>query len=173
MAETIALQVSEDVVTRRERAKRYLKQYGAIQCWMMKLEQKYHNLDSQRFRWNQVYESCGGGSSEKKDLAEIVAGFDALIADALWRQEKLRDFQEEIEATVAHVQVHHPNAALALREKYFVIGQASDWKAIAPDLRYAESTVKLHHVQGLDLVADVLEERNYDLELYSFLFAKP
>ncbi|MBR3689948.1 MAG: hypothetical protein IKL97_02455 [Eggerthellaceae bacterium] len=160
-------------IARRERARRYLKQYGPVQCWLMKLEQKYDNLDSQRFRWNQRYDSCGGGSSEKRDLADIVAGFDMLLQDATRRMERLRGFQEEIEATVAYVQVVNPSAASALREKYFVIGQSPDWKDIAPELRYAESTVKLHHVQGLDLVADILEERNYDKELYPFLTAKP
>lgn len=163
----------EDIIARRDRARRYLDQYGALQCWFMKLEQKYDNLDSQRFRWNQRLETCGGGSSEKKDLADIVAGFDELMADAKRRKDACRRFQEEIEAVVANVQVLDPKAASAMREKYFVIGKAPDWKDIAPDLNYSEAAVRGHSVRGLDIVADILEERNYDLELYRFLASKP
>lgn len=163
----------EDTITRRERAKKYLMQYGTIQCWLVKLEQKYDNLDSQRFRWNQRYDTCGGSSSEKRDLGDIVANFDLLMEDVKRRMDGLRELQDEIEASVAHVQVIHPKAAAALREKYFVIGQSPDWKEIAPELRYSEAAVKTHHVSGLDLVADILEEGNYDAKLYSFLSAKP
>lgn len=173
MAETIALQALEDVVTRRERAKKYLSQYGSLQCWLVKLEQKYDNLDSQRFRWNQRYDTCGGSSTEKRDLADIVAGFDSLMADVSLRMAKLRGFQEEIEASVAHVQLINPEASDVLRERYFVLGQPPDWKDIAAELSYAEATVKMRHAKGLDLIADILEERNYDVKLYTFLYAKP
>lgn len=160
------------IIAGRERAKRYLKQYGAIQCSIMKLEQKYDNLDSQRFRWNQRYDTCGGSSSEKRDLGDIVAGFDEMMADAKKRMAKLRGFQEDMEAVVAHVQMLNPDAANALRERYFAIGKLPEWDDIATDLHYSEAAVRSHHVKALDIVASILEERNFDAELKRYLTSR-
>lgn len=163
----------ETIITRRERARNYLEQYGAIQCDLMRQEQKYDNLDRQRFRWNQSYDNCGGGSGEKKDLGDIVANIDAIMEDTKRRSAQLKGFQLEIEAVVAHVQVIDPKAASAMREKYFVIGKSPEWKDVAFELNYSEAAVRGHNVKGLDIVAAILEERNYDVELYRFLASSP
>ena len=172
MTETTENQLDETIAG-RERARAYLEQYGAIQCDIMKLEVKYDNLDRQRFRWNQLLDSCGGGSGEKRDIGDIIGNIEVLMADAKLRSERVRGFQTEIEAVVANVQAEDPKAASAIREKYFVIGKAPDWKDIAPDLNYSEAAVRSHCVRGLDMVAEILAERNYDLELKRFLASKP
>ena len=160
-------------IARRERAKRYLEQYCALLCRSIQSKLLLEQLEKQREDWTQNYESCGGGSGSRKDLGDIVANFEKLVEDAKARTEALAFFYTEIEHVVASVQVVSPSAATAIAKKYLLIGKSPDWKDIADELRYAEATVKMHHARGLDLVADILEERNYDVKLYTFLYAKP
>lgn len=163
----------ETTVDRRERAKKYLEQYCITYCRCVQSKIALGNLESQREDWTQRYDTCGGGSSSKKDLADIVAAFDSIVADAKKRVAALGFFMDEIDSVIANVQAENPNAATALTKRYLVIGKAPEWIDIADDLGYAEATVKMHHARGLDLVADILEERNYDSKLYTFLYAKP
>lgn len=163
----------ETTVERRERAKKYLEQYCITYCRCVQSKIALGNLESQREDWTQRYDTCGGGSSSKKDLADIVAAFDSIVSDAKKRVAALGFFQDEIDSVIANVQAENPTAAMALTKRYLVIGKAPEWNDIADDLGYAEATVKMHHARGLDLVAGILEECNCDSKLYTFLYAKP
>jgi hypothetical protein len=163
----------KSTINRRERAKKYLEQYCPTFCRSIQSKLMLDQLESQRDSWTQRYDTCGGGSGNKKDIGDIVARFDALVSDAKRRTAALEFFLEEIDSVVANVQAENPNAAVALTKRYLVVGKAPEWMDIADDLGYAEATVKLHHARGLDLVADILEENDYDSKLYTFLYAKP
>lgn len=155
--------MSKSENAKRSKAVRYLTSYSTTFTKFKKMMERAEELDSVLFATTQRYEEYQGGTSSKKDIAQIIVNLEEVHERARLYVLSLGADLDELVEVIEEVKVRDYRAGSVISARYITTGKLPTLEDIAEELHYSLDAVKRYHLRGLDIVAEIMEERGENI----------